>query len=159
MNPWRGTGRGDLRNGEWAVVPKGLKDSARGFNPRRRTGKATRPEVGGRQGSTHEECFRSSAKPVFRPFGAVLDLGCSLGLKPQAEALSPFGTKTPIRPITLPPSHPASGLYSNCARYPACPTFFRSVWQSIWTVRLRRDNKCRLACHRLARSPAQQLPP
>jgi len=55
-----------------------------------------------------------------------------------------------------PPLPLALGPYSNCVPFPGYPTFFRSVWRSIWTVRLRRGSRCKRGCCRLRQSLAQQ---
>jgi adenosylcobinamide-phosphate synthase len=76
-------------------VPKGLQDSARGFNPWEHAHRATRPE--GAEDILSRRLVWSISIPLrhrfYRPFRAVHFLVDNQGLKPLAESLSPFGTK------------------------------------------------------------------
>ena len=76
--------------GLWNFVPKGLQDSAWGFNPRKTS--TERPAPKGRQ--TNRPGFHSALSRysiVYRPFRAGCLLYRYLGLKPQAESYYPFG--------------------------------------------------------------------
>jgi len=86
----------------WNFVPKGLQDSAWGFNPRKTS--AWRPALKGRQ--TNRPGFHAAPGRytiTYRPFRAGGLLYRYLGLKPQAESYYPFGISqtTPHRPDSL----------------------------------------------------------
>ena len=59
--------------------------------------KGTRPEGGGREAFSVLECRTRSSTNFCRPCGAGPYCQCVLGLKPQAQSCSPFGTKNSIR--------------------------------------------------------------
>ena len=59
--------------------------------------KGTRPEGGGREAFSVLECRTRSSTNFCRPCGAGPYCQCVLGLKPQAQSYSPFGTKNSIR--------------------------------------------------------------
>ena len=76
-------------------VPKGLKDSARGFNPWRRVHAKTRPE-GAEDIRDRRVVWTISAyrkRRFYRPLRGAHRFNRHLGLKPQAESFSPFGTQ------------------------------------------------------------------
>ena len=78
------------------LAPKGLKDSARGFNPWKRVNRAIRPE------GAEDICERTSVwlaslhfrRRFYRPFRASFFLNQHLALKPQAQSFCPFGALT-----------------------------------------------------------------
>jgi hypothetical protein len=83
--------RWDLSN----FVPKGLKDSARGFNPWEHVHPKTRPE-GAKDIRDRRFVWSTSAQPrhrFYRPLQGGPFFNRHLGLKPQAEPFSPFGTE------------------------------------------------------------------
>ena len=76
-------------------VPKGLKDSARGFNPWKHVHPETRPE-GAEDIRDLYFVWSTSAHPehrFYRPLRGGPFFNRYLGLKPQAESFSPFGTQ------------------------------------------------------------------
>ena len=77
-------------------VPKGLQDSARGFNPWTCAHTTTRPE-GAKDFSNRRVRLAKTAYSkhrFYRPLWGGVFFYCHLGLKPQAESSSPFGTKS-----------------------------------------------------------------
>jgi adenosylcobinamide-phosphate synthase len=76
-------------------VPKGLQDSARGFNPWEYVHAATRPE--GAEDICNPRFVRSISTHLehrfYRPLWGGAFLNLYQGLKPLAESCSPFGTK------------------------------------------------------------------
>jgi len=84
-------------------VPKGLKDSAWGFNPRYRFKKIT--ALKGRK-TRALRAWRLTKRIVSRArislalSGRTKFFGIFLGLKPQAKSLSPFETKSPPPTVT-----------------------------------------------------------
>jgi hypothetical protein len=81
------------RNTTYAVAPKGLKDSARGFNPWKRVNIATSPE-GAEDICEKRSVWSTSVQfryRFYRPFRAGAFLNQHLGLKPQAKSFCPFG--------------------------------------------------------------------
>ena len=76
-------------------VPKGLEDSARGFNPWKHVRPKTRPEVA-EDIRDRRFVWSKSAQPrhrCYRPLWGGPFFNWHLGLKPQAESFSPFGTQ------------------------------------------------------------------
>jgi len=77
------------------LVPKGLQDSARGFNPWKRVHAETRPEgaEGIRDRSVVWTISAYRKRRFYRPLRGGHRFNRHLGLKPQAQSFSPFGTQ------------------------------------------------------------------
>ena len=76
-------------------VPKGRQDSARGFNPWKRVHAKTRPE-GAEDIRDRRIVWTISAyrkRRFYRPLRGGHRFNRHLGLKPQAQSFSPFGTR------------------------------------------------------------------
>jgi len=102
-------------------VPKGLKDSAWGLNPRCLLKGRPRPE-GAAEPVLHV-CRDLPNEPlttnIFRPFRAGRYLNVFPGLKPRAESLSPFGTNSVSRVAILTantPTLPRSASHNSRTR-------------------------------------------
>jgi hypothetical protein len=84
-------------------VPKGLQDSARGFNPWKPVNLAPRPE--GAEAIYKRRSVWSTSlhlrQRFCRPFRAGGFLNQHLGLKPQAESSCPFRASTGSSPFTF----------------------------------------------------------
>ena len=102
-------------------VPKGLQDSARGFNPWKHVHAKTRPE-GAEDIRDRRFVWSTSAHlrhRFYRPLRGGPFFNRHLGLKPQAESFSPFGTQD-FRELqsNIPELHHSAPQYSRTA----CPT-------------------------------------
>ena len=102
-------------------VPKGLKDAARGFNPWKHVHPKTRPE-GAEDIRDRRFVWSKSAQPrhrCYRPLWGGPFFNWHLGLKPQAESFSPFGTEDLREVQSNTPVLQHSALQES---WTACPT-------------------------------------
>ena len=85
----------DLALVAWrSLCPEGTTGLSLGFNPRNQQ-KQDRPKGAEESfGIKTFQRFKCMRHGILRPFRAPRDIGLYLGLKPQAESYSPFGTKT-----------------------------------------------------------------
>ena len=145
----------DIRTG---FEPRPLADHPGRIEPNRTlysypsAKKATRGAAQNRRGQMIDQ-IKSRARRVLRPtdHAAIAPVSLMRRTAPKASPDIFVPTRLTPRPLPL-----ASTPCSNCALCLGCPTSFQSVWRLIWTVRLRPDSKCRLACRRRLRPLVQR---